>query len=415
LETLPLFKTFQERKLFILITFFLFSINLLIEFQNYKTFTVNEIYHTNGIISNIYHKKNYDILKIKTKNFTVFTKYNHKKELYILNNINIYLITEQISFISYLKKFYANSINITHIKQTDDNKRKAYNYIYTQHKNQDISSLYSALFLATPITQNIRDFSNNLGISHLIALSGFHLGIIAVVLYFLLNLFYSKIHLKYLPYRNKKFDIMILVSLLLFLYMIFINTPPSLLRAFCMFIFGLFLLRNNIKIISFETLFIISLIIIALFPKLLFSLSLWFSIAGVFYIFLFLQYFRKINKILQFLLFNIWIYLAINPITHYFFPTTSIEQLYSPLLSILFSLFYPISAVLHLFGFGSVLDSIMESFIYIKINSYEIFTVDWFFILYLLISFIAIVKKEAFLLLNILLIVYNIWLFHFVF
>jgi len=191
--------------------------------------------------------------------------------------------------------------------------------------------------------------------------------------------------------------------------------PPSLLRAFIMFIFALFLLRNNIKLISFETLFIISIFIIALYPKLLFSLSLWFSISGVFYIFLFIKYFSHLNKLLQFILFNFWLYLSINPITHYFFATTALEQLYSPILTILFTVFYPLTAFLHLLNIGETFDLYLDALINMDIYSIEVYTPSWFFILYILISLFAIIRKESFIILNILMIVYNIWLFHFLF
>ncbi|MDC0933512.1 ComEC/Rec2 family competence protein, partial [Arcobacteraceae bacterium] len=108
-------------------------------------------------------------------------------------------------------------------------------------------------------------------------------------------------------------------------------------------------------------------------------------------------------------------YLAINPLTHYFFPVTTLEQLYSPILSILFTIFYPLSLLLHFLNMGDILDTGLEFFLNLKIESYEVFTNIWFLIIYIGISFLSIIKKEAFLLLNILLLAYNIWLFHFIF
>ena len=259
----------------------------------------------------------------------------------------------------------------------------------------------------------MRDIFAKYGISHLIAISGFHLGVISLVLYFIFNLLYKPIHQKYFPYRNKRFDILIFISLILFSYLLFTNLVPSLLRAFMMFVFGIFLLRNNIKLLSFETLFIIVLIIITLFPKLLFSLSLWFSVAGVFYIFLFIQYFNNLNKYIQLIIFNFWIYLAINPVTHYFFGTTSLEQLYSPLLTLLFTIFYPLTAFLHIIGFGGLFDNILINFLDAQIDSSELFTPLWFFTIYLFFSFTAILYKYSFYLLNILFILFSSYLYLF--
>lgn len=375
----------------------------------------NEIYSTKGTILNIYHKDKYNTLKIKTDKFTFFTSYNEIQKAKIYQEIDLYIITKDINFISYLKGFYTRSFNVN-IKQIKiSQKESIYNYVQSQHTNNDISSLYNALYLATPLSSKIRKLSSNLGISHLIAISGFHLGVISFVLYILINILYNKIHTHFFPYRNKRFDIMILISFLLFIYLIFIDMPPSLLRSFIMFIFALFLLRNNIKLVSFEILLIISLFIISLYPKLLFSLSLWFSITGVFYIFLFIKYFSHLNKLLQFTLFNFWLYLTINPITHYFFATTALEQLYSPILTILFTIFYPLSVFLHLLNMGGIFDLYLEGYTNINIYSIEVFTPSWFFILYVLISLLSIMKREIFILLNILMILYNIWLFHFMF
>lgn len=415
MEPLTLFKNFKERKLFLIITFLVFLLNIYLEFYQYKNFTKNEVYHTDGTILNIYTKKHYSILKIKTENFTFFTKHQKNNKLTLFKEVNLFIVSKNISFYSYLKNFYANSFNINVITKDITNKEKVFHFITNQHSDYNIATLYSALYLATPVTDDIRNFSSNMGISHLIAISGFHLGVISFVLYFIIHFCYTKVHSNYFPYRNKRFDIMVVISFLLLFYMIFVNIPPSLLRAFIMFIFAFYLLRNNIKIISFETLFIISLLIIALFPKLLFSLSLWFSIAGVFYIFLFIKYFNNLNKYLAFIIFNFWIYLAINPITHYFFATTSLEQLYSPLLTIAFSIFYPLSSILHIFNFGGFFDTFLLYFINKDIYSVEVLTPLWFVIVYILLSLLSIGYRGIFILLNLMIIGYNLWLFQFMF
>lgn len=243
------------------------------------------------------------------------------------------------------------------------------------------------------------------------AISGFHLGILSFVIYGIFYLFYNPIHQRYFPYRNKKFDLLIFTMIILFIYLIYINIVPSFLRAFVMFLFGVYFLRANIKILSFQTLLIVILSILAIFPKLLFSLSLWFSVAGVFYIYLFIQYFKNLNKYIAFFLFNIWIYLAMNPITHYFFGTTSLVQLFSPIFTIGFSLFYPLELLLHSVRLGGLLDFIIEKWLSSKPPSYEVFTPLWFFFLYIFTSLLAIIYKHAFISLNFLFIIFNIYLY----
>ena len=55
----------------------------------------------------------------------------------------------------------------------------------------DIKELFNALFLATPINKSLRDKCVDFGVSHLIALSGFHLGVLSFVLYWVVYLFYK--------------------------------------------------------------------------------------------------------------------------------------------------------------------------------------------------------------------------------
>jgi len=411
MEPLSLFQNSFQRVLFFFAFFLVFSFNLFLEYSAYQKFIKEEVRKLDATILNIYKKENYNVVKLKHKEFTFFTSISKELQLKQLQKINLYIITKQISFIEYLKGFYAKSFNHNLLKSTETLKTTLYKYINSQHTNPQMGSLYNALFLATNITQELREFTTNYGIAHLVAISGFHIGIISAMLYFILNIVYKPIHQKYYPYRNKRMDILIVVSFLLFGYLFLLDFAPSLLRAFVMFIFGIFLLRSNIKLLSFETLLIIVLIILALFPKLLFSISLWFSVAGVFYIFLFLQYFNKLNKYLQLIFFNLWIYLAINPVVHYFFAQTSFEQLYSPLLTLVFTLFYPLAAFLHIIGLGDIFDSVLITWQHIEVFRFEKATPLWFLLLYLVCSLFAIFEKKAFILLHILLIGFSFFLF----
>jgi len=415
MESLPLFIDKKEKSYFFLFLSFIFIFNIYLYFTDYQKFIKDEVYQTDATILNIYTKPKHTVLKLKTINsaisFSFFTSLYTKDNYNKLQNINLFIVTKDITFFQYLKGFYGKSFAVIVLESKITTKTNIYKYINSQHKSQDIASLYSALFLATNINQNIRELCSSFGISHLVAISGFHLGVISFVLYFFIHIIYNKIHQTFFPYRNKRFDILIIVSIILFSYLLFVDLVPSLLRAFVMFIFGLFLLRNNIKILSFETLLIIVLFIIALFPKLLFSLSLWFSIAGVFYIFLFLHYFKNINKYIQFLLFNFWIYGAFNPIVHFFFKTTTLEQLYSPILTLLFTIFYPLVAFLHIIGIGGLFDTIILNIMQLNITTYLEPTPLWFFIFYLVVSFYSIINKKGFIFLNILFLLFNLKLY----
>jgi competence protein ComEC len=398
--------------IFYFLLFLIFFFNIILLYNQYKSFKSEEVYVDDFLVLNVYKKSNYNIIKIKNNHLTCFTKVDKNTHLQYLSKINIYLITKNISFIEYLKGFYTNSFNLDILQyQQDSFKTNIMDFIHKQHNNSQISTLYQALFLATPISTELRDKFSGYGISHLVAISGFHLGVISGILYFLFKLLYSAIHQKYLPYRNKRFDILIVVSVLLFTYLIFIDISASFLRSFLMFIIGIIFLRANIKVLSFETLIVITSIILAFYPKMIFSLSLWLSVSGVFYIFLFLKYFKNLPKYISFILFNFWIFFAINPIIHFIFYTTSHIQLLSPLLTILFTIFYPFELFAHLIGYGYLLDNILLDMIdynytvYLKDISLELF------ISYIVISLVATRSKTGFYILNIIMILFNIYFF----
>lgn len=411
IEPLPLAKDKKEWFFIVIILSIIFCLNILYQYLQFKSFKSEEIYTTQAKIVNIYPKLQYNVLKLKSDNLTFFTSDKNKINFKKLDFIDITIVTKKITFIEYLKGFYALSFNLNQVQKEDSALDKLSLNISTQHQNQNISELFNALFFAIPASKDIKNICAKYGVSHLVAISGFHLGVLSFVLYWILYIFYTPFKKRYFPYRNSKFDILIITSIFLFTYLLFLGLVPSLLRAFIMFILGIFFLRSNIKILSFQTLGLVVLLIVAFFPKLLFSLSLWFSVAGVFYIFLFLQYFKNMNKIAQFLLFNVWIYLAINPITHFFFGTTSLEQLYSPLFTLGFSIFYPVELFLHFIHQGDLFDGYITIWLNTNPISKEIFTPLWVFITYIIISFFAIPCPKWFRTLNLSFIAFNMWLF----
>ncbi len=411
IQKLPLAKNKTQWLYIIIALSLIFIINIIYEYSKYKKFTSNTIYVTDAKVINTYPKKYYQILKLQTPYFICFTTNKTEQELKIQDDINIYINTSKITFIEFLKGFYTTSFNIQKLPQIQNLLKTLSTNIDQQQSNKNISSLFNALFFAIPINKEIREVCATFGVSHLVAISGFHLGILSLFIYWILYFPYKKLQSKYFPYRNKKFDLLLLTTILLFSYLIFVGVVPSLLRAFVMFVFGIFFLRTNIKILSFGTLVLVVMFIIAIFPKLIFSISLWFSAAGVFYIFLFIQYFKNMNKIIAFLLFNIWIYLAINPITHFFFGTTALVQLYSPLFTIGFILFYPLELFLHLIGQGNLFDSFIQYWLNLNIETKEVFTPAWVFIGYIVISLFSIPCPKWFRTLNLSFIAFNLWLF----
>ncbi|MDY0321110.1 MAG: ComEC/Rec2 family competence protein [Arcobacteraceae bacterium] len=411
LDSQSLLNTRLQRLYIIIIFGIIFSINIFMSYQNYLEFKKEIFYETTADVVNIYKKENNCLLRLKTKDFTVFTSTNNT---IIKQNdiVRISLITSNISFFDYLKGFLTKNFRIEKLNNQKSTIQVVLSeYIVSQHQNSTMSMLYTALFLAIPPSKELINFFNDYGMSHLIAISGYHLGVLSAIFYFILNAAYSKIHQTYLPYRNKRVDISMVVIAILFLYLILIDLVASFLRSFIMFVFGFLLLRSNIKILSFENLLITVLFILAFFQEYLFSVSLWFSVAGVFYIFLFIQYYKDMNKYLLFFFFNFWIFMAVNPITQYFFGAVSLYQLASPFLGLIFTIFYPLSLLLHLIGYGCVFDEYILMWFNIDVYSIELFASVYFVIPYILLSVYAIWSSVAFRIVEISFVIFNLWLF----
>lgn len=395
----------------IFILFFALLINILLEYSKYLEFIDEEVFETKVEVLNIYQKDDFDILKLKSSNFEFFTKMPKNEEIKRFDLLNILIVSRNIDFIDYLKGFYTKTIYFDELQKEQTFKDKIIKNIENNHQDEKIIELFNALFLAVPVSKELRDVITAYGIAHVVALSGFHLVVLSFVIYWILYFPYKFFQDRYFPYRNRKLDILLITIAILFYYLILTDIVPSLLRAFVMFCLGIYLLRSNIKILSYMTLFYTFLIVIAFYPKYIFSIGFWFSIFAVFYIYLFIQYFKNYDKWLLFIFFNTWMFLIFNPIVHYYFPQTSYEQFYSIPITIFFNFFYPAEIFAHIFGFSNYFDEYLKIFIEHKIYVYEVFTPLYFYILYLFVSFLSIWSKKAFILLNILMIGFNIYIY----
>ena len=403
--------TFINKYRLFLLLFFIFLINISIEHKKYEELTYEEIYETKVSILNIYDKKDYQVLKLKADNFIFYTSLDNEIKLDKLDILNIAFISKKVTFIDYLKGFYSKTIYFDKLERNRNFKDELIYKINLNHQNEMISELFQALFLAIPISSNLRDICTNYGISHLIALSGFHIAVISFVIYWLLYFPYSFFHKRYFPYRNRKFDLLVICILVLFSYLFFVGIVPSLLRSLIMLVLSVILLRNNIEIFSFGTLLYTVLLIITFIPSFIFSLGFWFSVIAVFYIILYMKYFYNMNKYLSFIFFNFWMFLIFNPIVHFYFPQTSYEQFLSPIITVFFTLFYPFEIFAHIFDFAIYFDDYLKIFLEYKMNVFEVFTPFYFFVIYLVFSLVSTINKKAFLFLNILMVVFSFYLY----
>ena len=259
---------------------------------------------------------------------------------------------------------------------------------------KDIANIYQALYTATPLRKELQTTFSTLGVSHLLAISGFHLGVLSALLFFFLKPTYSFFQNRYFPYRNSKFDIFSIVVIILLSYLIFLDSPPSLLRAFGMLLVGFILYDRGIKIISMQTLFVTIIFLLCFFPKLFFALGFWLSVSVVFYIFLFLIHFKHLSKLWQFILVPFWVYLLMLPFSLVIFGNFSIYHPLSIIWTSLFTLFYPLSIFLHFIGFGNLLDTLLESLILLAKESKQIELSFMFLIIQISISLFSIFDKR---------------------
>ncbi len=281
-------QNYNKKLALIFFLIFIFLINLSIEYNKYLDFIDEEVYEVKAEVLNIYEKPKNNILRLKTQNFDFFANIDKSEEVRKSEMLNIAIISLNISFYDYLKGFYATTIYFDKIEKTPKFIDKIIEKINSNHEDEMIKELFQTLFLGTTISKELRDICTNYGISHVIALSGFHLAVLSFTIYWVLYFPYSFFHQKYFSYRNKKYDLILISLVILFYYLILTDIIPSLLRAFVMLILTIYFLRSNIKIVSYTNLFFTFLIVIALFPKFLFSLGFWFSIIAVFlYIFIY--------------------------------------------------------------------------------------------------------------------------------
>jgi len=399
LERLDLFDSRKEIAFFGLFITLIFSLNLFFKHQTYENLISSKFNHIDATVLNQYQKlskkaKPYYVLRVKSDDGYKFITTNYEDIRDLKNrSVRVGVITDKISFLDFLKGFYAPTFALELLEYEESIRENATIFIKNQHKDEMMGELFCALFLATPISKKLRVKISTFGISHLVAISGYHLGFLYGVLMVVLAFFYKFFQNRYFPYRNRVFDLSIFIISLLFLYAYFLDFTPSILRSFSMMAFGFLLYVRHIKIFSFEVLAVVVLFLIALNPSLLFSVGFWFSVSGIYYIYLFIYHFSDLNRWLILVLINIWVFTLMAPVVHYIFVNFSFWQLLSPLLSLAFAIFYPLELLLHIVGGGGFFDWLLLNMFEIDVDFIEIKTPLWFLISYIILSLVAILNR----------------------
>lgn len=400
----PLFVSKKEFFLTVAVVLLVASCSLLLEFYHFQKLTQNALHVNTATVLNHYAKTNekgrtYDVFKLKLdgSGVEVYTTSWRVTSIPIKSRVKVKLKVDKVTFLDYLKGFFAPSLSLYEIYEDDPlfDVKPLYRWIDNQHENETIAELYKTLLFATPISKELREEVQKWGISHLIAISGYNVGVISFLLFFFLKPFYQFFQSRYFPYRNATADLTMVVLVVLFAYMVIIDFVPSFLRAFAMSVLGFFFYSRGIKVLSFQMLGLTTLGLLALFPALVFSLSFWFSVAGVFYLFLFLHHFKSLNRWVLLGIIDLGVFLLMVPIVHTFFPVFTFLQLTSPLSSLVFIVFYPLGVLLHVMNLGGILDGYLLDFLHVKTQSYLLSFPWWVLVLYVGVSLVATRFKVA--------------------
>ncbi len=390
---------------------------LFILYGEYKEFKEKPFFYTDVQVVQAYEKwkddEYYTILKLysATLDINFFSRTKIRAED-ISSQMRVKLFPhDDMKFSDYLgTSFVFSKINEIY-EPKEDMKNELFEAVDRQHDNVMIANFYKAIFFAIPLEKDLRTQVATLGVSHLIALSGFHLAILSALLFFLLRLFYRPMQQKFFPYRFDLLDVGFIVLVVLAWYVWFVDAPPSLIRSYMMMVMGWTLLVLGVELLSFSFLVTVILLLLIIFPKLLLSLAFWFSVIGVFYIFLLLHYFSHINKYLMTLLISFGLFVLMLPIVHVVFPMTSSLQLYSPLLSLGFTFFYPLSILCHLLGVGGIFDSYLQELFTLSAQTVAFQLEKSYLFLYLILSLLSIYLRWLFYLLLFIALIFALWLF----
>ena len=368
LEKPPLFESRKEFGIVIALLLGILLVRLSFFYFEYREFISKPFYYTEALVLHQYSKrkqgKSYEVLKLQTVEGKSFYTTLHFHRNLRGKIVRVKMLPDaKISFADYMGSFYIKTILKVVGDAPKSEKSRILDFVSGQHENSEMKAFYQAIFFATPVSRELRDKISGLGVSHLVALSGFHLTILWGLIYGILSLLYRPAQQRWFPYRFMLLDLGVVTLGVLGFYLWFVGFPPSLLRSYAMLLIAWMMVLMGVELISFEFLGFVAMFLLALFPELVTSLGFWFSVTGVYYIYLVLYWSREsgtwLNSkwMISLVSIPVGIYLLMLPVVHSVFGMTSEWQLLSPILSLLFVIFYPLVIGLHMIGIGDLLDS----------------------------------------------------------
>lgn len=403
---------------FLLVVLFVLVVSLAFEYRGFLALKKNPTANITAQVLLQYQKSDENgtrtVLKLKSSDgFSLYVTTKERLRDLQFRYVRVRIVTKNIVFSDYLTSFYAPMLWLSLIRERDY-RGGVREFLDSQHDSSLAGNLYRTLYLADPLDKSLREGAMALGISHIIAISGFHLGVLGAMLWGIAWIPYRYFQRRFFPYRNLYYDLGALTLVFAALYLVVLDFSASFLRAFAMATWSYFLLHRGISVLSFNTLFSTGIVLVALSPRLLFSIGFFLSMMGVFLIFLYLHHVKNLNKYLSAIFLNINLYFCMLIPAHAIFSPFSPLQLLSIPLSIIFVAFYPLSLLLHALGLGGAIDSLLLPLL---LGDYRIVSLHapyWLWGVYGLLAIFAIRFRTFYIALNMLSVgffLYGIYLF----
>ena len=357
---------FEGRELagFALLCLMLATFSIVLEYRSYRELTRFDDAVVEATVLNQYVKskgnRRYSVLKLRTEAGAHFytTASAHLRNL-VGYRLQLQIRTGKVGFAEYLTGFFASG-QILRVDPHRLLRMTLSEKIATSHAFKEEGALFAALLTASPLERELRRKLATLGVSHLLAISGFHLGVLSFLLYGILRSPYTLVQSQWFPWRSRRRDLFAVVTVLLFAYLHLLGYVPSLTRAFAMTFIGYLLYDRGIRIVSMQTLAVAVALLGAFWPRLYLSLGFWLSVLGVYFILLFVWYAPRWHRVPLFIALHTWVYLMMLPTALWLFGDFSLWHPLSILWSMLFILFYPVVLLSHLAATGNLLDGSLE-------------------------------------------------------
>ena len=400
----PLFKNNREFAIVSLVIVAMIALRLFFSYKEYQNLqSIDGYYYSDAQVEKLYDRRYYKngatLLKLRSEDGKVFYLFTKKEPPKRFSWVRVkYRFKEDTSFIKYLAGFFANGDIVAPIEDGFDPRAFLRQLIDKQHDSKSsINTFYHAIFLADPLDRELREKISNLGVSHLVAISGFHLGIMWLFIFGILFIPYRFLQIRYFPWRHRNIDLGVITLIILGLFVLFVGAPPALTRSYVMLTLTWLMLVLGLELLSFQFLFFAVLLILLLKPSLVASLGFWLSVAGVFYIFLLIKWFRDYPAwLITVVAIPVGVFLLMFPIGHIIFQNTTPWQLMSPPLSLLFIVFYPVALFVHLLGMGDLFDPALLALFDLPKGSVTIEMPTPLILLYITMSIASIWSKKIF-------------------